>query len=169
MYGMGPVELSLFPRGVSHVRGQGLQIELRGVEQSDLPRFFDFQRDPEGARLAAFQPRDEGAFYSHWSRLLREPSFTLRTILADGKVVGNILAFDSDGSREVGYWIDRGCWGRGIATKALTKFLAIEPVRPLHAWVATHNPASVRVLERCGFERTGRAEADTGLEGFILA
>jgi RimJ/RimL family protein N-acetyltransferase len=40
-------------------------------------------------------------------------------------------------------------------------FLAIEKERPLHAHVAKHNPASRRVLEKCGFTvvREGRGTA----------
>jgi RimJ/RimL family protein N-acetyltransferase len=37
-------------------------------------------------------------------------------------------------------------------------FLVEEPVRPLTARVAKHNPASVRVLEKCGFEVTAQEE-----------
>ena len=32
--------------------------------------------------------------------------------------------------------------------------------RPLHAWVATSNVASIRVLEKCGFVRVGSHEND---------
>jgi RimJ/RimL family protein N-acetyltransferase len=32
--------------------------------------------------------------------------------------------------------------------------------RPLHAWVATSNVASIRVLEKCGFVRVGSHKND---------
>lgn len=32
--------------------------------------------------------------------------------------------------------------------------------RPLHAWVATRNVASIRVLEKCGFVRVGSQTND---------
>jgi len=50
--------------------------------------------------------------------------------------------------------------GRGIATEALSAFLRLEQTRPLHAGVATHNAASIRVLQKCGFTLLGpEAEA----------
>jgi GNAT acetyltransferase-like protein len=51
----------------------------------------------------------------------------------------------------VTYWIGRSYWGKGIATDALTAFLAVDQSRPLHARVASDNVASRRVLEKCGF------------------
>jgi RimJ/RimL family protein N-acetyltransferase len=53
--------------------------------------------------------------------------------------------------REVGYWVARSHWGRGVATAALAAFLEEETRRPLIAGVAVHNPGSRRVLEKCGF------------------
>jgi len=72
-------------------------------------------------------------------------------VLVDGEVAGNILSFNRDGEREVGYWIDRAYWGRGVATAALSAFLRLEQTRPLHAGVAQHNLTSLRVLQKCGF------------------
>jgi RimJ/RimL family protein N-acetyltransferase len=57
----------------------------------------------------------------------------------------------SEEKREVGYWIDRAFWGRGVATEALSAFLCLEHIRPLYAGVAKHNVASIRVLQKCGF------------------
>ena len=39
--------------------------------------------------------------------------------------------------------------------EALSAFLRLEPTRPLHAGVATHNTASIRVLQKCGFALLG--------------
>lgn len=74
-----------------------------------------------------------------------------QTILYDEQVAGNIVSFERDGVREIGYWIGREFWGRGIATRALTRFLEISKTRPLHAYVVRDNVASIRVLEKCGF------------------
>jgi hypothetical protein len=50
---------------------------------------------------------------------------------------------------------DRAAWGRGIASRALELLLALVPVRPLHARVASANAGSRRVLGRAGFVVTG--------------
>ena len=56
-----------------------------------------------------------------------------------------------DDVRLVSYWIGKEHWGKGVATRALAAFLHIVTERPLHARVAKHNVASIRVLEKCGF------------------
>ena len=128
-----------------------VEIRLRDVEDADLPVFFAHQSDPEATAIAAFTARDREAFLAHWARIRSDPAVVTRTILRAGDVAGNIVSFEQDGAREVGYWIGREYWGRGIATRALAKFLMIVRERPLHAWITKDNTASIRVVERCGF------------------
>ena len=64
----------------------------------------------------------------------------------------------AEGKREIGYWIDRAFWGRGVATEALSAFLCLEKTRPLYAGVAKHNVASIRVLQKCGFKLSHSVE-----------
>jgi RimJ/RimL family protein N-acetyltransferase len=128
------------------------KIQLRNVEANDLPLFFEHQRDPIAVAMVAFNSRDRAAFDQHWAKLLADDSLLKKTIIVDGEVAGNIGSWTSEGKREVGYWIDRAFWGRGVATEALSAFLGLEPVRPLCAGVAKHNVASIRVLQKCGFK-----------------
>ena len=85
-------------------------------------------------------------------------------MLVDGEVAGNIGSWTAEGKREVGYWIDRAFWGRGAATEALSAFLCLEPIRPLHAGVAKHNVASIRVAEKIG----ETLEGDVVIQGHRL-
>lgn len=127
-------------------------IELRDVAEEDLPILFEHQIDPEATRMAAFKPRERDEFMAHWKeKILVDGSVIKKVILAGGKVAGNVLSFERDGRREVGYWLGREYWGLGIASEALRRFLHHDPSRPLHAVVARHNAASLRVLEKCGF------------------
>ena len=130
-------------------------VRLREVQEGDLPLLFLHQLDPEASRMAAFPPRDREAFFAHWRKILADDAGLVRAVLADEEVAGHVCAFDMDGQREVGYWIGREHWGRGIATRALEAFLRLERTRPLHAHVARHNLGSIRVLEKCGFARAG--------------
>ena len=85
-------------------------------------------------------------------------------VVADGRVIGCADVDEvQDGCGELGYWLERDYWGRGVATRALVAFLAHETVRPLYAYVAKHNIGSLRVLEKCGFT-IYREEA----EGIVL-
>ncbi len=128
---------------------------MRDVLESDLPIFFEQQLDPVANQIAAFPARDREAFMAHWSKILADETNVLKTILFDGQVAGNIVSWLQSGEREVGYWLGREYWGKGIATRALTAFLEHVKSRPLYAHVAKHNLASIRVLEKCGFTITG--------------
>jgi RimJ/RimL family protein N-acetyltransferase len=140
------------------------KIQLRNVEANDLPLFFEHQRDPIAVAMVAFHSRDRAAFDQHWAKLLADDSCLKKTITvvsavsAENQVAGNIGSWTAEGKREVGYWIDRAFWGRGVATEALSAFLSLEQTRPLYAGVAKHNVASLRVLQKCGFKLSHSVE-----------
>jgi RimJ/RimL family protein N-acetyltransferase len=138
-------------------------VTLRDVERDDLPVFFEHQLDPEATRMADFPSRDWEAFLAHWHRILDDDTIVKKTVLFGSDVAGNVVSFVHSGEREVGYWIGKKYWGRGVATKALTAFLDLERRRPLYAHVARHNAASLRVLKRCEFGISGEEP-----EGLIL-
>jgi RimJ/RimL family protein N-acetyltransferase len=124
---------------------------IRDVAESDLDVLFEQQRDPEATRMALFPARDRQAFDAHWRRLLADDSVIKKTIVHEGEVAGNIGCWRQDGRLLVGYWLGSAFWGRGLATRALAELVEEVPARPLHAWVARSNVASIRVLEKCGF------------------
>ena len=130
-------------------------VQLRDVIEADLPIFFKQQQDPDAVKMAAFPSRDRDAFMTHWARIMADRSVILKTILFDGQVAGNIVSFVQSSEREVGYWIGKEYWGKGIATKALTVFLDHVETRPLYAHVAKHNIGSRRDLEKCRFTIVG--------------
>lgn len=135
-----------------------MDIVLRAVRDGDLPVFFRHMSDPESNRMAAFtseDPTDRAAFDAHWARI-RASDAVIRTVVADGIVVGHTAVYGPPQEREVTYVVDRAHWGRGIATSALRALLEEVPVRPLHARAAADNTGSIRVLEKCGFVVTGR-------------
>jgi RimJ/RimL family protein N-acetyltransferase len=131
-----------------------MKVRLRAVRTDDLPVLFLHQLDEEANRMAAFRPRDRDAFMAHWTRILDDPTSLVRAIETDGTVVGNVGSWIGPGIRLVGYWVGREHWGRGVATAALRAFLEEDRSRPLHALVSTKNLGSIRVLEKCGFERS---------------
>ncbi|MFF8828822.1 GNAT family N-acetyltransferase [Streptomyces sp. NPDC015131] len=136
-----------------------MDVVLREVRESDLPVFFSHMSDPESSRMAAFtaeDPTDRAGFDAHWARVLASDA-VVRTVLADGEVVGHTAVYGPPDEREVTYVVGRTHWGRGIATAALRALLGLVDTRPLHARAAADNKGSIRVLEKCGFTVTGRA------------
>lgn len=135
---------------------EGGKVRLRDVEPDDLPIYFENQRDPVAVEMAAFPARDQEAFTAHWTKILADDSNITKTVLLDDAVAGNLGSWrDDEGHREVGYWLGRSFWGKGVATAALALFVAEVDERPLSAHVATQNVGSRRVLERCGFKVMG--------------
>ncbi len=83
---------------------------------------------------------------------------TERTASAPLLVGGCGLHRRESGAVELGYWIARPHWGRGIATEAARAVIEIARAVRLPALEAGHfldNPASGRVLEKLGFSPTG--------------
>ena len=142
----------------SYDRSMNEEIRIRPVALDDVPVFFEHQADAEAARMAAgrtVEPRDRVSFGEHWAKNLRDERAINRAVEADGVVVGYVLSWEHEGEREIGYWIGREHWGRGVATAALAAFVAEVTERPLFARVVNSNAGSIRVLEKCGFRRTG--------------
>lgn len=141
------------------------KVQLRDVQESDLAIFFEHQHDPLAHQMAAFPARDQDVFTAHWQKIMQDESIILRTVLFEQQVAGNLVSFVIAGEREVGYWLGREFWGKGIATIALRMFLQVVTQRPLYAHVAKHNIASLRVLEKCGFSLQGEEKNFSVIQG----
>jgi len=75
-------------------------------------------------------------------------------------------------SAEMGYWLGEGFWGRGIATRTVAAmsdwaFDSYKLTR-VFAMAFAHNAASIRVLEKAGFEREGLMRKSAIKNGVIL-
>jgi len=148
------------------------KIILRNVTESDLPILFEQQLDPEATAMAAFPSRDHDAFMAHWKKIMAYENNLIKTILYVGQVAGYILSWEMEGEREVGYWLGKEFWGKGIATQAVAEYVSLVKTRPLMAHVARHNIGSRRVLEKCGFKVIGEDKytnpAGVEVEEFVL-
>lgn len=89
-----------------------------------------------------------------------EPGEETYLITLGGTIIGG-CGFDlRDGpTPEIGYWLGAKHWGKGYATEAVRAlidhaFTDLE-VPALQSSVRVTNPASRRVLEKCGFQWTG--------------
>ncbi|HBE9442459.1 N-acetyltransferase GCN5 [Clostridioides difficile] len=77
------------------------------------------------------------------------------------RAIGNIsLTFEEDTSinknAELGYWLARNYWGKGITTNAVKEICKITfekyNLNKIHANVYSYNRRSSKVLEKCGFK-----------------
>jgi len=100
----------------------------------------------------------------------------VKVIEVDGEFAGiaGVILMDDvyDGTGEVGYWLGKAYWSKGIMTKALQAFVSFckddLKLRKLEAGVFSSNPASMKVLEKCGFVMEGVKRSKIIKAGEIL-
>ena len=145
-----------------------MKVILRETETGDLSIFLEQQLDPEAVQMAALSSRDRDAFMAHWGKIFGDETVFTRTVMLEEQIAGYVVCFERDGRKLVGYWIGREYWGRGIGTQALAALLRIVNERPLFAYAAEQNLASIRVLEKCGFVRRDRLVGEDGIPEIVF-
>lgn len=150
-----------------------MDVELREARDEDVEVLFENQSDPDSNRMAGVEGKNREDYFALRQRLLTNPENIMRVIvLEEGEIAGDIVSWRTEsGGREIGYRIGQKYWGRGIATAAVTAFTAELTERPLYAHVVHWNPGSMRVLDKCGFERLDAdqdPEPDPETQAFVL-
>jgi len=141
------------------------RLVLRPPVRSDAARMAELANDFEVAKMTGAMPfpyalADAEAFIERARRfdLACDVAFTLE-LPAEGLIGG--LGFHARGGHgpEVGYWLGRPYWGRGLASEALTAAMAWARDEWEQRCVVAHyfvdNPASGAVLVKAGFLHTG--------------
>jgi RimJ/RimL family protein N-acetyltransferase len=99
---------------------------------------------------------DAEEFLSMVNRHAGEASFL---ITLDDTVIGGCGIDQRADGAELGYWLGVAHWGRGFATEAARAVIdhAFDDLdcEALQSGARVSNPASRRVLEKCGFQWTG--------------
>lgn len=149
------------------------------MNDADAEAMFRYASDPIIGQRAGWEPHKS----IEESLEIIRTVFAVKTIWAiiwkeTGELIGTIGYFDPEGSgipaKEdeplIGYWIGRPYWNKGICTEALKMVLEYDKTIP--SFISGHyfdNPASGRVLEKCGFLPTGEtATDDTGKDLRVL-
>jgi ribosomal-protein-alanine N-acetyltransferase len=146
------------------------QVHLSGFRSSDKPALVQHltDRDIYDRTLRIPFPYSE-ASADEWLALVakiteqqgRPVQCAIRT--ADDALIGG-CGFDGfqagkSHRAEVGYWLAKPYWGQGIMTAVVQRACqhAFEEfgLVKITAHVFSHNPASARVLEKCGFHEEG--------------
>jgi RimJ/RimL family protein N-acetyltransferase len=84
---------------------------------------------------------------------------TCFVVTLDGAPIGACGLVPREDGAEIGYWLGVAYWGRGFATEAVRAVIdhAFGDLAhdTLQSGARVSNPASRRVLEKCGFQWTG--------------
>jgi RimJ/RimL family protein N-acetyltransferase len=146
------------------------QLQLSEFRSSDKPALIQHLNEPDIYQRTLripFPYTDASA--DEWLALVakmseqqgRATNWAIRT--ADDALIGG-CGFDGfqvgkSHRAEVGYWLAKPFWGQGIMTAVVQRVCrhAFEEfgLVKITAHVFSHNPASARVLEKCGFQEEG--------------
>jgi len=149
------------------------RLMLRGLRQSDLEDYFVIASDREAAQKAEYPPADTMEDAQQMLNWVIEAGNMFAIVeKTSGRMIGYADLHPSylDGDeryeqyplREVGFAIIAACRGKGYMPEALDRILQFcreEGTLLVTAFHHTDNPASGRVLEKCGFvlDRVGEA------------
>ena len=153
------------------------RILLRPWQDSDAETLFKYASDPEVGPRAGWPPH----------KSVEESLEIIRTVFnaegmwaviwkESGEAIGCVGYLPASASNlkiaedhaEVGYWIARPYWGKGICTEALLMVIDYcfneKGFTTLWGDYFPSNPASGRVMEKCGFVDTGEETLCPNLE-----
>lgn len=141
---------------------------LRKMRMSDAIDVYRYAKDPEVARHVLWDAHTSILESRAYIRFLLYqyrngmPGSWAIALKESNRVIGTIgyMSYNADNATvEVGYSLAREHWGKGLMTEALTAVIA-ETFRTLklnrvEAMHFTDNPASGRVMAKCGMQHEG--------------
>lgn len=146
------------------------RLTLRPLEIGDAPALHAWLADPRVMRYWSTLPHESLAETIRWVEMSLAEGAAGRAqdyavLLAD-RVIGRVAFWQGD---EIGFFFDPAIWGKGYAREALAAFcahgFASLGFKEIRADVDPDNAASLGVLERIGFQRTGFAERTIEIGG----
>ena len=137
---------------------------LRPPRRSDAGALGHYCNDPRLARMTSTipHPYPPGAADAYLENVasgrLDEEVWVMDASPADWSEVVGLIVFRPK-SAEIGYWVGVPFWGTGFASEAVEGLVdhlfRSRDLRRITAEVQEENEASLRVLEKAGFRRTG--------------
>lgn len=153
------------------------RILLRPWRESDAETLYKYASDPDIGARAGWPPHQSveeslevirTVFHNDttWAIVLKE---TDEAIGAMGYMPDCPLNLPTrEGEPLVGYWVGKPYWNEGICTEALQLMIAhIRKTTKYTSLISSHfvdNPASGRVMEKCGFLPTGETVIDEEMD-----
>ena len=152
------------------------RITLRPWQESDAEALIKYASDPNVGPRAGWAPHKSIEESKEIIRTVFNNDSTWAIILnATGEAIGAMGYGPScecklparEGEPTVGYWVARPYWNMGICTEALNMMIArIRTEKKISSLISGHfidNPASGKVMEKCGFFPTGEEVVDETL------
>lgn len=152
---------------------------LRPLVPADAPALAEHANDREvwlNLRDRFPHPYALADAEAYIASVMARPIQTSFGIVVDGVVGGNVSLHPGTDieriSAELGYWLGRPFWGRGVisdAVQAVTRHgFEVLKLHRVFAVPFARNVASARVLEKCGFTHEGLMRRSAIKDGRIL-
>ena len=140
------------------------RLVLRAPQESDVAELVTLADNRHVAEMLARMPHPYGEAEARAFRLMtrQRRTGTAYALIRkdDGAFVGCAGLNATDLGLELGYWIGEPYWKNGYATEAAHALVdlafARTTVQVLHASCRVINPASRRVIHKCGFQYAGQ-------------
>ena len=154
------------------------RILLRPWRDDDATALFKYASDPDVGPRAGWPPHKsvkESLEIIH-TVFLNDTNWAIE-LKETGEAIGAIGYLPApkselpvrEGEPLVGYWVGKPYWNQGICTEALELMLDhIRKTTDIKSLISSHyfdNPASGKVMEKCGFKPTGETCIDEQLTG----
>jgi len=152
---------------------------VRLADRADLPAIVAIYNEAVADRFATadLEPVTMEA-RAAWFDAHDPHAYPIYVVEQDGAVAGWCSLTAYRGGRaavrrtaEISYYVARAARGRGLGRTLVERALGDAPALGLHvlfAIILEPNTASVRLMERCGFERWGRLPAVAEIEGRLV-
>lgn len=150
---------------------------LRRWRDSDAETLFKYASDPELGPRAGWPPHKSVAESLQIIRtVFGGDTMWAVELKVTGEAIGCVGYLTAEHSNlniavnhcEVGYWIARPYWGKGICSEAMRRVVDYcfeeKGFAVLWGGYFPDNPASGRVMEKCGFSHTGQEVLCPNLE-----
>jgi RimJ/RimL family protein N-acetyltransferase len=151
------------------------RLVLKPPREADIPALVALADNRHVAEMLARMPHPyglaEARSFLAMARKGRAGAVYALTLASNGTFIGCAGLNATDRGLELGYWIGEPYWRNGFATEAAHALVDLgfnaTGVNVLHASCRVINPASRRVIHKCGFQYAGQGMMNSLVAGQV--
>lgn len=151
------------------------RLVMRAPHEGDIAQLVELADNRHVAEMLARMPHPygeaEARSFLAMTKSRRAGIAYALTLAGTDTFVGCAGLNTTDRGLELGYWIGEPCWKKGYATEAAHALVDLAfqktSIQVLHASTRVINPASRRVIHKCGFQYAGQGMLNSIVAGQV--
>ncbi|WP_027037256.1 GNAT family N-acetyltransferase [Mesorhizobium ciceri] len=151
------------------------RLEMRAPHEGDIAQLVELADNRHVAEMLARMPHPygeaEARSFLAMTKSRRAGIAYALTLAGTDTFVGCAGLNTTDRGLELGYWIGEPYWKKGYATEAAHALVDLAfqrtSIQVLHASTRVINPASRRVIHKCGFQYAGQGMLNSIVAGQV--